>query len=146
MSRRWYPRDAQLTLLSGNATAITADDDDGIGASPIIDLGSGRFDACLVLDIAAIDVASSDESYDLIIQGSNSATFASGIQELARRRLGHTSTLKGAASSAIGRYELPFTNDVLDTEYRYLRVLVDVAGTSPSITIRTAWFTKDGAL
>ena len=141
MARRWLPRDAQLTLLSGNSTAITADDDDGVGASPILDLGSGRFDAGLIFDVSAIDIASNDESYDIIVQGSNSATFASGIQELGRRRLGHTSTRKGAISSTIGRHELPFTTEVLDVEYRYVRVLVDVAGTTPSITISNMWVT-----
>ena len=142
MARRWYPRDAQLTILSANATALTADDDDGLGTGNVIlDLGSGRFDALLVFDVSAIDTTSSDESYDIIIQGSNSATFASGIQELGRERLGHTSTRKGAITSTTGRYELPFTNDVVGTEYRYVRVLVDVAGTSPSITIANMWVT-----
>ncbi len=142
MARRWYPRDANLTILSGNSTAITADDDDGLGTGNVIlDLGSGRFDANLVFDVTALDVSSSDESYDIIIQGSNSATFASGIQEMGRERLGHTSTRKGAITSTVGRYEIPFTNDVNGTEYRYARVLVDVAGTTPSITISNMWVT-----
>lgn len=140
MARRWYPRDAQLTILSGNSTAATADDDNGL-ADAILDIGSGRFDASLVFDVSAIDVSSSDEQYDIIIQGSTSATFASGIQELGRMKLGHTSTRKGAGSSTTGRYEILFTNEVANVEYRYMRALLDVTGTTPSITIANMWVT-----
>ncbi len=142
MARRWYPRDANLTILSGNSTALTADDDDGLGTGNVIlDLGSGRFDAVLVFDVTALDIVSNDEAYNIIVQVSNSATFASGIEEAARRLLGATEVRKGAGDSAVGRYEMPFTNDVNGTEYRHARVLVDVAGTTPSITISNMWAT-----
>ena len=126
--------------MSAHPTALTADDDDGLG-NVILDLGSGRFDALLVFDVSAIDTTSSDESYDIIVQVSNSSTFASGIQEVGRERLGHTSTRKGAVTSTAGRYEIAFANDILGREYRYLRVLTDGAGTSPSITIANMWVT-----
>ena len=142
MARSWAPVDANLRILNGNTTAVTADDDNGL-ADLILEIGSGRFDARLFYDVTAIDITSADEQYDIIVQGSNSATFASGIQELGRMKLGHTSTRKGAISSVIGRYEISFSNEVVNTEYRYLRVLVDVTGTTPSITIRNMWVTLE---
>lgn len=141
MSRRWFPRDSELTIIAGNSTAWTADDDDGLNGE-IIDLGSGRFDAILVMDVTAIKISANDELYNFIVQGSNSATFASGIEELGRRLLGPTEVRKGAGDSTIGRYEIAFSNDVDGTEYRYLRVLLDVGGTSPSVTVSNMWVTK----
>lgn len=142
MARRWFPRDFQTTI-QGTATAYTANQTP-INAA-IIDLGSGRCDFSVIAEVTALDISSTDESYDLIVQGSNSSTFASGIEELARYRLGATATRAGAQSSVVGRYEIDCSNESPvngTTEYRYCRVLLVVAGTTPSITLGM-WITRD---
>ena len=69
-----------------------------------------------------------------VAQGSNSPTFASGIENLAVMDLGNTAVrLGGAGTSLIGGYEVGFTNEQADVIYRYIRLFTVVAGTSPSI-------------
>lgn len=122
------------TLLSMKAAgAITADTAD----SNIIDTGSGPgqvLEGVYIIDITAIDIASNDETYTLHLQGSNSASFASGNVVLAATVVGKGSSIvTNGADQQTGRIVLPFRNDKLGTVYRYLRAYTDVAGTTPSI-------------
>lgn len=145
MARRWHPRDSQTTLVS-NQTAYTATQ---TGLGGIQDLGSGRADFTLIAQVSALSTANADQAYDLIVQGSNSPTFASGIEELARYRLGNTAVRNGAGTSVVGRYEVDCSNEMpvnatASTEYRYVRLILNIAGTAPSITL-TAWLSRDTA-
>ena len=105
----------------------------------IVDLGAGKCHGNLVVDVTAIEILSNDEIYDILLQGSSSATFASSITTLARLRLGAKEILQGSADvdSAAGRFRVPFTNeDVKGTKYKYARLYCNVAGNigaSPSI-------------
>jgi hypothetical protein len=130
MGQRFYNED--LEMLFKDAGLIAADDNAQVGGvDKIIDVGtSSRFEAVMVIDVSAIEIASNDELYHIIVQGSNSATFASGIENLAMLSLGATEVRPGAAQdSTTGRYELPFCNEQADATYRYLRVAIDVDGT-----------------
>ena len=131
MVSRSYTFDAELELK--DAGLIAADDNAQVGGSDkIIDLGSdsASFSGIAIFDVSAIEIASNDEQYRLIIQGSNSATFASGIENLAELTLG-AQEVKASSDidSTIGRYELPFLNEQAGVKYRYLRLAIDVAGT-----------------
>ena len=101
------------------------------GSNKIIDLGStANFSGVLVVDVSAIEIASNDELYRIIVQGSNSASFASGNENLAELTLGAVEVRPGGAiDSVVGRYEIPFVNGQGGTNYRYLRVYTDVSGT-----------------
>ncbi len=100
------------------------------GSSKILDLGAARVDGRVIIDVTAIEVDSSNELYNIKTQFSNSATFASGVIGGAMLALGDSSVLIGeSADSAVGRYELPFTNEINGTTYRYMRIYTDVAGT-----------------
>lgn len=140
MGSRSYNFDIQ-TLLK-DAGAITASAAAQVSAvNQILDMGAARFEATAVIDVTAIDIASADEAYRIIIQGSNSATFASGIQNLATVDVGATAARPGgAADSLVGRYELMLTNEQADVTYRYIRAYTLVAGTTPSINY-TAFLT-----
>ena len=133
---RSYSFDIEQLLQDGVA-AITADGACQVsGAAKILDLGSAtaNYSGIVIIDVQAIDIANSDEEYFLLVQGSNSATFASGVQNLACLPLADTAVAKGGAIDAtVGRYELPFVNRQDDTIYQYIRMYVDVEGTSPSI-------------
>lgn len=100
------------------------------GSAKILDLGEARFDGRVIIDVSAIEVATGDESYRIKAQFSDSATFASGVIGGPQWHLGDSSVLIGeSADSATGRYELPFTNEINGTTYRYMRLYTDVAGT-----------------
>jgi hypothetical protein len=115
------PYDALLQLK--DAGAVTADAAAQVGGSnQILDLGVG----------------SGDERYVLTMQGSNSATFASGIVNLGSKQFGDSSVTLESADSVVGEYEFAVTNDQNGSLYRYVRMYTDVSGTTPSINY-VAW-------
>lgn len=110
------------------------------GVAKIVDLGASlpstnqpvaEVIGEMVIDVSAIETASNDESYTIIVQGSNSSTFASGVVNLCQMQLSAAAVALGGASvaGATGRHLLPFRNWKNDTSYRYLRVFTVVSGT-----------------
>ena len=141
MGQRIYNLDAEMILaVAGTVFTTQARHVPQLdSANIILDVGPGRFEGMLVLDVSALDIVSNDENYNFIIQGSNSATFASGVENLAAMDLGALEARKGfvsatALDSVVGRYELPFVNEQADVVYRYLQLMLDEYGTTPSIT------------
>lgn len=137
MGSRVYTFDSQ-TQLSDQSGAITASAAAQVGGSnQIIDFGlNTRIDAQVIIDVSAIDIASTDEAYCFMIQGSASSSFASGIKNLGEMTIGATAGagMGGAADSLIGRYEFGITNEQADVMYRYVRLYRLISGTTPSIT------------
>lgn len=129
MAQRYYNFDAELELKdAGLVAASAAAEVDSV--AQIIDLGVGRFEGVAVIDVAAIEIADNDEEYYVIIQGSNSATFASGVQNLAMLDFAATEVRHGGGiDSLVGRYELAFVNEQAGVEYRYLRAYTFIEGT-----------------
>lgn len=115
-------KDAGLVAASGAAEVDSA--------AKIVDLGAGRFEGVMVIDVSVLEIASNDEEYYIIVQGSTSATFAEGIQNLAMLDLAATEIRHGGAGdSLVGRYELAFCNEQADLVYRYARIWTHVEGT-----------------
>ena len=100
------------------------------GSDKILDIGAARFDGRVIVDTSAVEVGSGNEQYLVLVQGSNSATFASGVVNLGATNLGDSSvSLESADTGAAERREIAFCNEVNGTVYRYLRVYTFVAGT-----------------
>lgn len=137
MGQRIYNQD--LELIFKDAGAVTANGAATVGGTAkIIKTGAGRFEAVMLFDVSALTVGA-DNAYSLVIQGSNTADFSGAKQNLAVVELGNTAVRPGAAAtSTIGRYEVPFTTEVNDVVYDYVRVFVVVAGTTPSVNFK-AW-------
>ena len=130
--------DYAMLMSDGVLCAASAPAEVG-SAAKIIDLGAAvRIDGTVVVDITVMDVGDDDELDDIIVQGSASATFASGIQNLAQLSVGsaggHTTRGDGAALDVIGHYEIAFTNEQNGTAYRYLRLYNIITGTNTGIT------------
>lgn len=110
-------------LLLKDAGAITADGACTVGGQArVLDMGTARFEAKAIVDSSAIDLASADETYRVIIQASNVVGFGSGVVEI-----GSGTVL------ATGRSEIGVSNDQGGTIYRYVRAFIDVGGTTPSV-------------
>ena len=141
MGQRIYNQDIELVLADG-AAAITADGVTQVGgAAATKKVGPGRFEAVLIVDVSAIKISANDESYTLLLQGASSSAF-SAVETLVSLNLGATEVRNGGAvDSVIGRYELPFITEQHDTVYDHIRLYVDAAGTSPSITLK-AWIAE----
>lgn len=120
-------KDAGLMAVSAACQVDSAD--------KIIDMGAGLFEGDVIIDVSAINTDSDDESYTIGVQISDSATFASGIYEVTHIELGSAGTalgdvLHGDTDMGVGRYILPFRNQIVDgTQKRYLRLYVTIAGT-----------------
>ena len=128
-NRRSYTFDADLQLKDAGLVAASAAAQVD-SADQILDVGTSVFDGVAVIDVTAIEIASNDEHYRIAIQGSNSATFASGIETLAELDMGATEVRDGGAQdSTVGRYELRFRNWQNDATYRYVRAYTFVGGT-----------------
>lgn len=122
--------DADLLLKAGGLEAST---DEFL----ILDMGGGDqpnspvvyYD--VVIDVSAIEIASADEVYTFIMEGSNSATFASGIEELGSITLATGSDIPGNSdvSSDVGRYAISGSNERNGRTYRYLRLAIVIIGT-----------------
>ena len=108
----------------GASAAATVD-----GVAQIIHCGSGLFKADMIVDASAIEVDTGDECYTIVVQGSNSETFADTIVPLGGMELGVDVANLKSADDTPGRYVIPFQNERNGTRYRYLRVYTVVAGT-----------------
>lgn len=130
------PFDA-LLQLQDDAAAITASGNGTVGGSAkIADLGDGVVLAEAVVDVNSLDVANGDELYRIQIQGSTSASFASGIVVLGELLLGDSSVTGESADSAITatkRFQVPFWNAKYGVAFRYVRVRFVLSGTTPSL-------------
>src|SRR5437868_11509228 len=80
-------KDAGLVAADGAATVSSV--------AKIVDVGAGLFEADMVLDVTALEVATGDERYEIQVQGSNSPSFAFGIAQLATFVIGDSSVQGG---------------------------------------------------
>jgi hypothetical protein len=133
---------AALVGASANGTLIL--DVGGGGLTP------GMIDADLVVDVTALEIDSSDESYDISVQGSPDATFATAgnIVTLGGVTVGHSSStrltlLLQGTNDVPGRFIVPIRNEKNGTTYRYLRIRTVVVGTVATGINYTAWLAKD---
>jgi hypothetical protein len=139
---RTFTYDSALALSSGEAALTASAAAQVAGSAKVFDTGfvtggpNALFKGIAVIDITAIDTTSADELYTFIIQGSNSSTFASGVENLVELDLGATASRKGGATvvSGVGRYEVGFQSEQADVMYQYIRLYRLISGTTPSVT------------
>lgn len=129
IARRSYSYDAATLLKDAGLVAASAAAQVA-GSAKVQDVGTSALMAVVVIDASAVEVDTNDEAYDVRLEGSNSATFASGIATLGTMRLGSAGGLgTNYAIAGAGRYEMPFVNVQNDVAYRYLRLYTKVVGT-----------------
>lgn len=110
-------------LVAADAAATVA------SAAKVVDLGAGRIDGRVILDITAINVNDNDEMFLVITQFSNTADMSAGVVNGSVFVAGASEITKASADTAVGRYELPFCNDLNGTVYRYMRLFTECQGT-----------------
>ncbi len=136
--------DTQLELLDAETVTATTDGTE----SAYLDLGGGDqantpvVYADWINDISALLITDNDELYEIILEGSsagtNAATFEAGtVEELARFHVGALEVLSvdNDVDSDTGRYVIPISNERNGRTYRYVRVMIEIAGTTTSITL-----------
>ena len=134
---RSYTYDSTQVLKAAGLVAADA-------GGTILTVGDATYRGIAVVDVSAIEIASNDERYVLVMQGSTSATFASDVQNLAALELGAAAVRSGGAiASTVGRYELPFINEQNGVTYPYIRLYADVSGTIATGINYAAWVGLD---
>jgi len=145
--------DADLVLedsldSAGAVSAIIASQAGTVlDVAKVIDLGDGVVEGYMIVDIDEILCSAADVLYEIWLQGSNVAAFATAglIRNLAGLELGAGELLTNATATtgdqgaAGDRYVVPFRNVINGTVYRYVRVYQEIAnGTGETIT-DTIW-------
>lgn len=122
--------DADLQLKDAGLVAGSAAAQVG-GSAKIHDGGDADLFGDVVVDVTAIEIGNDNERYDIVLEGSSSASFASDIEELGRLVLGANEVITGGSDvdSVVGRYAFGFYNSRAGKRYRYLRIYTVVAGT-----------------
>jgi hypothetical protein len=89
----------------------------------------------MVINVEAIDLASTNEVYTFRVVGSNVADRSDGTV-LGMAQLGHaaTITIETVNTAAGDRIEIRFSTEKDGVNYRYLDLHLTAAGTTPSIT------------
>ena len=117
-------KDAGLVAASAAATVDSA--------AAVIDVGTGLFKGCMMLEVSALEIDSNNEIYDIVVQGSTVAAFATAgsIVELAALNLSAKEVKRTDSDKddSTGRFKIYFDNENNGTYYRYLRVYTVVAG------------------
>lgn len=115
-----------------DAGAVSADGAATVGGSAkILDLGQSRFDGRVIIDVTAIEVDTANEHYLLKTQFSDVADFDTGSEVIkggTALHMGDLTVTKDTADTPVGRYELPFTNEINGTTYRYMRMWTEIVG------------------
>lgn len=127
-------KDAGLIAATGNATVG--------GSAKVLDLGTGRVDSRVIIDLTALEIDTGDEVYTIQLQGSNALAFGSSVVNIAEKKLGKAALTGESVDSTLGRYEMPFSNDVDGVLYEFVRIHVIVVGTIATGINFTAFLAK----
>lgn len=136
--------DALLELKDAGAVTVTNTAGTVSSVARVLDIGDAFIDGALHVSISAVKISASDEVYTVILQGSDSPTFASGVVNLATMSFGKATPAGIGADTVAGFAASVPVNGSFNgnATYRYLRIMTRVAGTSPSINFR-AWITRN---
>lgn len=128
MPQQKHTFDKNLQLKDAGLVAASAAAQVG-GQAKILDLGEGRTNVWVNVDVSAIEVADGNEVYGIELQFSSSPTFASDIVVGAILRLGDSSVAFGSADNTVGSYEFGAPNEFAGVLRRYARLFNRIAGT-----------------
>lgn len=121
-------KDAGAVTASGAATVASV--------ARVLNVGAAFLQGVMTVDFDVMDLTSSDEGYEVRLQGSTDPTFATDVSILASVRAG-TAAGNPEGAVGIGRRQAPFVNvSESGTPLPYLRAYHVVAGTTPSVNYR----------
>jgi hypothetical protein len=146
MARKWAPMDAENRFCEDKVITASGPIQEA-SADVILAIGPGQKEGILAINVTNIDISSGNETYDLILQGTNDATFATAanVTELLRKTFGKGSAFlpnSALKDRGVGRYNIPFSNEEAGETYKNVRLVAVVAGTTPTITL-DAWLSID---
>lgn len=129
MARNQKDGSFDYELRLKDAGLITADAAATVGGSAkVLNFGGAhRVDGRVIVDITTIEVASNDERFLIKTQFSDD-NFAASIVGGTALDVGVLEVTKDEVDTLVGRYELPFTNNINGVNYQYMRLWTEVQG------------------
>lgn len=130
--------DAALLLKAAGLVGASAD------GSLILDLGIGLFDGVAIIDATAVEVATGDEMYTILYEGSPDVGFTAGtLAVLAMIRIGAaTPTAPQGFADLPGRFTVPLRNERNGVLYQFMRIRTVVVGTIAAGINYSTWLAK----
>lgn len=119
---------ANYALGAGAGTVFGLDA--GGGAPIVLNVGTGLFKGCCMVDLSALIVGANEE-YHLTVQGGDDAAFTNSVP-LATLSFGDATNIVGlSGDSTPGRYKIYFDNECNGTYYPFIRLQIrTVVGTA----------------
>jgi len=149
------PFDAANSFMAAATpkTAATITSTGYFGDPTQLDVGLGRIEGYWALDLTALKVSATDETYTFHLLGSNDSSWGNGNVEILQSQnfgavrtiatiIGASPVVLPSVGPAGTMMVFPFTNLRQRIVYRYLRLYAVLAGTSPSVTA-LSWISPD---
>lgn len=128
-------KDAGLVASSAAAQVDSAD--------KIVTIGTGYFRGKIIIDVSALEIASNDEIYDIVVQLSSDSDFgiAENIRDAVQLNLSASEVKRTDCDTddSTGIYKLLFDNEYDGTFYEYARLYTIVGGTIATGINYSAW-------
>ncbi len=130
---KYHAFDSRLEHRAAGSAALTSD----TTLDTITQKAETRTEFITKVYVEAITVSGGDEKYDIWIELSND-NFSTVDATGPMIEMGDASVLKSATDTAVGdEFEIYWTTEVAGVVYRYARVVLDVTGSAPSITLHS---------
>lgn len=117
----------QTSSFAGTVSASAKVIDFGLDGSAKMKSPKQRFD--VIVDVAAIEVDSSNEVCTIELHLSDASNFGTGLHIVPLFRIGDTAVTFESADTPLGRYRLAASNEIGGDTYRYGRLYGRIAGT-----------------
>lgn len=156
-SQHSYSFDADTLMSDGGTAHTTSEQAEVSSAAAFLDFGNTTSGPSveqvaytkgdLVIDVTAFDFTTGDETAQVILQLSDRSDFDESMGVVVNKcvalAMGDDGGVAAGAGadddSATGRNVVGVDNEHKGTVYRYARLFVVVAGTTPSITFSAFW-------
>lgn len=123
------------------ATSIETVGQTAAGATATINLGAGRVDGTVFIDVDSIYTGATDNYFKLALRGAKSSSWSTTM-DLANIELGASDQLGGNQNSTAGIWELPFTTERDGEIYSHVRFYGVGVGTMATGVTFSAWLGK----
>ncbi len=131
MPNKYHPFDSRLEHRALGSAAVTAT----ATLATITQRANQRTCYLTKVILEALDIASNDERYQIVVEGSNDSF--STLEVLAQTDFGATEVRQsGAPDSVAGdTADIYWCSEQNDTKYGTVRIRLIVAGTTPTVTL-----------
>ena len=120
--------DDLLVLKAKGTVATSMVGEDPVGTDKYYDTGGGHTKGDVVINVYAVPNILASTKFTMRLTGGRNTSFST-LADLVILELGDATQITSALDLGVGRYIVPFSNDLDSTVYRYLRHYLTIGGT-----------------